>query len=50
MNVHANCNPTRVQANLPQGRYESVNGKKQAKCTPTDLKPKNIVIKMRRTM
>ena len=40
---------TRVHANLPQGGYESVDGKKLAKCTSVGHKPKDIVIKVRRT-
>jgi len=46
---HAKGNPTRVQANLPQGGYESVDGKKLAKCTSVGHRPKDIVIKVRRT-
>jgi hypothetical protein len=46
---HAKGNATRLQPNSPQGRYESVDGKKLAKCTSVGLKPKDIVIKVRRT-
>ena len=46
---HAKSNATRLQANLPQGRYESVDGKKLAKCISMGLRPKEIVIKERRT-
>jgi hypothetical protein len=46
----AKGNATRLQANLPQGRYESVNGKRLAKCTSVGLRPKDISIKVRRTM
>jgi hypothetical protein len=34
---HAEGNTTRVEANLPQSGYESVNGKNLAKCTSMGL-------------
>jgi hypothetical protein len=46
---HAKGNATRVQANLPQGGYESVDGKKLAECTSVGLSPKDALIKVRRT-
>jgi len=46
---HAKGNATRMQANSPQGRYESVDGKKLAKCTSMGLRPRNIVMNVRRT-
>jgi hypothetical protein len=46
---HAEGNTTRVDANLPQSGYESVNGKNLAKCTSMGLRPKDIIIKARRT-
>jgi hypothetical protein len=46
---HAKGNATRLQANSPQGRYESVDGKKLAKCTSAGLRPKDIILKVRRT-
>ena len=41
---HAKSNATRLQANLPQGRYKSVDGKKLAKRTPVGFRPKDIII------
>jgi hypothetical protein len=46
---HAKCNATRrLQSNLPQGHYESMDGKELAKCTLVGLRPKDIVVE--RTM
>jgi hypothetical protein len=43
---HAKGNATRLKANSPQGRYESVDGKKLAKRTPVCIRSKDIIIKV----
>ena len=46
---HAKGNATLLQANLPESGYESVDSKNLVKCTAIGLRPKDIIIKARRT-